>query len=173
MIQFKLSVYAVKTHGQGVQMSVLRLMDSDQRILNWPSGTFITTSGFIQHPPSEQPANLLNDNPYSKCYGTYNTYPIDYIITIPTSIDVFGYPSYFSYFSANDVPARDPKTFTLYFSNEDENFVPILEVKDYIHTNARYTESTRWQVQLFQRKFLILDEGKLKYFNGTMFETIE
>jgi hypothetical protein len=120
------------------QMSnlILRLNDVD---VNWnnsavasnPSGTYSL---------SETPQNLLDDYLYNKwCDQNYLINGETSTVYIDNSIPI-EFDSYY-YTTANDVPGRDPVTWSLSISDDNTNWIIISSISDANITNNRYSDS--------------------------------
>lgn len=112
----RMQINAVRS-GSQVQLSEIRLMDRDGNSYQWPSGTQVTTS--LNYRTGEGPDNLIDGNPATKLYsGSFtpgSTITID--LGAANTVDVAQYTQW-QWYTANDMPNRDPVSFDLQISND-------------------------------------------------------
>lgn len=103
------------------QLSRLEFLDENSNIYTYPSGTTVTTN-LTGYSSSESPINIIDGNVNTKfcCPWTSSGY-LQINLGATGSLDINRYTR-FCWYTANDVPDRDPISFQVLFSTDGVNF---------------------------------------------------
>lgn len=92
---------------------------TDPQFFSWPSGT--TVSATSTGSSTEQPINILQRSTTKHCASFSSPHDIVIDLGYGNRIDVSQY-KYWGWYSANDVPCRDPEEYTLSGSNNGSSW---------------------------------------------------
>lgn len=128
------------------QMAELYLYDKDSNKLGWISGTTVNAPSQASYLSSEGPEKIIDGNVNTKfCLSNFNIYTtsgMPIVIEIPETVDFTSY----SYVTANDSSERDPISWTLELSYDNETWFTVSEISGATITNNRLTETQKWGV---------------------------
>ena len=128
------------------QMAELYLYDKDSNKLGWISGTTVNAPSQASYSSGEGPEKIIDGNVNTKfCllnFNIYTTSGMSIVIEIPETIDFTSY----SYVTANDGSERDPISWTLELSYDNETWFTVSEISGATITDNRLTETQKWGV---------------------------
>lgn len=128
------------------QMAELYLYDKDSNKLGWISGTTVNAPSQASYSSSEGPEKIIDGNVNTKfCLSNFNIYTtsgMPIVIEIPETVDFTSY----SYVTANDSSERDPISWTLELSYDNETWFTVSEISGATITNNRLAETQKWGV---------------------------
>nr|DAH30409.1 MAG TPA: hypothetical protein [Bacteriophage sp.] len=128
------------------QMAELYLYDKNGNKLDWTAGTSISAPSKASYSSSEGPEKIIDGKVDTKfCLLNFNIYTengMAIVIKIPDILDIDSY----SYVTANDSTERDPISWILELSYDNETWFTVSEISGATITNNRLTETQKWGV---------------------------
>lgn len=105
------------------------------------SGVTVTNPGG-SNPVNEDPSKLVDGNTATKFLDSNNLVSRSTVVIFDfgTVRTFYGY----NWATANDVSARDPRTWTVSGSNDNSNWTLLSTVVDFIATTSRFTYNPGW-----------------------------
>jgi len=156
------------------QMAELYLYDKDGNKISWASRTTVHAPSQASYSGSEGPEKIIDGNVNTKfCllnFNIYTTSGMSILIEIPETIDFTSY----SYVTANDSSERDPISWILELSYDNETWFTVSEVTEDIITTTRKTETQKWDIKMpFAVKYLIQSDNILYTMENNELKALE
>jgi hypothetical protein len=145
---YKWEITGVKgSGGSGVQAAGFDFLASNGQPVAWPSnlqpGYPVNPGG--SNPSGEDPGKLVDNNIFAKWYDfasfSGSASGLSVVIFMFTSAQAFGG---YQWATANDVPSRDPSTWTLSGSDDGTSWTVLSSVQGFYATDNRYTLQAPW-----------------------------
>ena len=118
----KMTIFATRNSGMGMQLSLVQLLDGEDTVVPWPSGTTVTSNA-PSYASGETPQNLLSntDTEYYTSTNPTVSNPSEIVFDLGTTLDF----NKWRWYTANDTTERDPASFALGVSSDGESFITI------------------------------------------------
>lgn len=156
------------------QMAELYLYDKEGNKLGWISGTTVNAPSQASYSSSEGPDKIIDGNINTKfCllnFNIYTTSGMPILIEIPETVDFTSY----SYVTANDSSERDPISWKLELSYDNETWFNLSEISDASITNTRKAETQKWDIKMpYAIKYLIQSDNTLYTIENNELKVLE
>lgn len=135
---WRINITDVRSPEDGMQMAEFRFQFHGVNITIF--GGTVTAPGSTPGGIVENVERLFSGNLDEKFYNVLSTGVTDIRVDLVNARSFTGY----QWATANDVPARDPKSWTIQASNDGTNWTIIHTVSNYTATSARNTWQTAW-----------------------------
>lgn len=133
----RMTITAIRVSGSTVQLSEIKLEDSDNGLdFTWPVTTTVTSS--IQAVSNEPAQNLIDGSTSTKFCSTAFSSGATLTIDLGEGNHVdLGLYNTWQWYTANDKPERDPISFSLDVSNDGTHWLSVDSVSDASITETR------------------------------------
>ena len=129
-----------------IQAADFNLYDEDGNKIPWIAA-FTTVECPLSTWSGEEVDKLIDENSSTKwgCTGWGNV--VEGVAEVKFKILSLVRPYYYSYTTASDVAERDPVSWDLLYSTNDDDLVVISSVRDATITGSRKTETQKWEIE--------------------------